>query len=107
MHKRTVEQIMRVRSAHDAAREILEAASAEARTHFRHRSAPDHAFAPYRKAEAALDAQCQFPGDFSCPMSPDEYEDAIAAMLPAEEYDRQLRERIRAKVKASRMIGEA
>lgn len=99
MQTRTVEQIMRVRRAVDAARKILTAASAEARANFRARTAPDPAFAPYRKAEAVLDAQCQFPGDFSCPMTDAEYEATIAAMPPAEEYDRQLRERLRAKVK--------
>lgn len=99
MQTRTVEQVLRVRRAHDACREILAAASAEARAGLRARTTPDPALAAHRQAEAALDAQCQFPGDFSCPMPEEEYHAAIAAMPPADEYDRQLRERVRAKAR--------
>lgn len=99
MQIRTVEQLLRVRRAHDACRETLAAASAEARAGLRAMTTPEPAFAPYRQAEAALDAQCRFPGDFSCPMTPEAYQAAIAAMPPANEYDRQLRERVRVKAR--------
>jgi len=56
MQTRTVEQVMRVRRAHERATETLTAASSEAKSHLRGPTTPDPVFAPYRQADAGIEA---------------------------------------------------
>lgn len=56
MRTRTVEQLLRVRRAHEKAMETLTEASTAAKTELRGLTAPDPVFAPYRQAEAGIEA---------------------------------------------------
>lgn len=93
MH-RTVEQVLRVRSATEKCKAICAEATAEFR-----------ASNPMRKPrDPQIVALCQtvkfqsrFGDDWALPMDEYAYHAAINAMLPASEYDRQMRARIDAK----------
>jgi len=91
---------MHVRAWHDRMRETCKAASEEWRLKLKAKMTPDPELAKYRTSAARLDEENEFGPLEKWPL-PEGYEDAIAAMPAAGEYDRQARVRVAA-AKAAR-----
>lgn len=96
--RRTVEQILRVRKATAECKRVCEQATAEFRTSNPMRQPRDPQIVALCQP---VKFQTMFGDHWAIAMTEAEYHAAINAMIPADEYDRQLRSRIQAKGRAA------